>query len=151
MNNTIREKAVAALLGQIRDRAAFGLVVEMGTLEPQQIAAQLQAGKFVAEVITTDDEQLEEPIQFEEWAFEAAILTHLPKIGSRTPSSLAADAHGEVYAALCVEANRTLAGMAIDTQMIGGGAAGIDPQLGTMQGFSLVRVHYRHKVGDPTQ
>ena len=150
MINTKREQIVTAAIARLAAGANVGAVKPAGELDASTIAGQLAQGKFVIEVFTTDDTRLTLPMQFEELRFELACVIHLPKIDGRTTASLAADAHGENIKQLTLPPANTLGNLADDVQLLGGGAAGLDPELGTGQGFSLFEVKYRHLVGDPT-
>jgi hypothetical protein len=169
--NTVREKLLKVVIARLAALSLVGTlpgggkaVIEPGTLDPTDIADVLSAGKFVLEIITTDDERVpRQNMQFETLEFELGVIAYCPKLENRTPSSVAADIHGEVYVALAGTAevppqepgtNKPafqIDGFALSCELLGGGAAGIDPDTRAHQGFSAFVVTYRHVVGDPTQ
>lgn len=170
MIGTVRERllsVVTARLAAIADVGTFAgsvpAVIEPGTKEPQAISAVVDGGKFVLEIITSDDVTRESTVNFEEWTFELAVISYCPKLPPRTPSGVAAGIHGDIYRTLAgvhgvVPAGGgaelpafQLDGLAEQCSLIEGGAAGIDPDTGHDQGFSAFEVQYRHIVGDPTQ
>ncbi len=153
MTGTIKEQLLAAMLAKFTALPGYGLVVDAADAEPAKIAQQLALGKYAFEIIVGDDERVDGgPISKEQFEFDYFIVFYLPAPPpDRTSSGLAAGMHGELYKAFAAnETVWTQGGFALRTELVGGGGAGIDPETRAVQGFTHLRLTYRHAVGDPT-
>lgn len=152
---TVRERILTAIEALALGLTGVSQVLGHNDTGEHDATNTLSGGAAVARVIAGDDEVSEargKLIGAESMAFEVAVMYELPdrptgQLDGLSNEQMAARLHSQMVAA--VWADPKYGGLAIDTDLLGGGGLALDAFGET--GMTIVRVFYRHTRGNPTE
>lgn len=160
--NTVRNRILNAIVARYEGEGSWiGKVIDACETSnvDADVAATLKGGKVVVELNALSDVSLRQDGIDAGWAvdafrFDVIALLYLPAalLAGKRPSEVGADFHGRLVALATAGDNQTWGGLALKTEVLGGGGVGFPDETGRIVTVEhAITVTYRHTRGNPEE
>lgn len=158
---TVRQLILAAIVTRFEALDWVGKVIDAAQVDGPEadISAPLQEGKAVIEISPLSDVSLRQDGIDAGWPvdafrFDIVCVIYIPPqlTEGRRPSDVGAELHGELVKAETDGDNQTWGGLAIKTDVLGGGGVGFfDESSRILTAEHAATITYRHTRGNPEE